>query len=107
MDIGFTGNIIIVLKKPIDDEEPMRIYADLLSANDAGINVSFEDTEEETRTCFIPFSNIRCIEKAESPEPETPESPESISGGASAPEAATPPGGSPTESQQASPTGGY
>ncbi|MCK4327191.1 MAG: hypothetical protein KAW41_01810 [Candidatus Diapherotrites archaeon] len=70
MDIGFTGNAIVVLKAPIDDEEPVRIYADLLGVNDAGVTVSFEDSEEEKRTCFIPFSNIRCIEKAEAPGPE-------------------------------------
>jgi len=84
MDIGFTGGAVVVLRKPIDDEEPTRIFVELLGVSEAGISVSFEDSEEEKRTCFIPFSNIKCIEKAEPPEAE--------SGGAPAPEAAAPPG---------------
>ena len=70
MDIGFTGSAVVVLRKPIDDEEPTRLFVDLLSVNEAGIAVSFEDSEEEKRTCFIPFSNIKCIEKAEPPAAE-------------------------------------
>ena len=96
MDIGFTGGAVVVLRKPIDDEEPTRIFVELLGVSEAGVSVSFEDSEEEKRTCFIPFSNIKCIEKAEPQEAE--------SGGAPAPDAAVPTG-TPVASSAASPGG--
>lgn len=64
MDIGFAGEVIIILRKPIDDDEPMRLFARITQLNDIGVTVVYGEGGEET-TYFIPFSNIRAIEKPE------------------------------------------
>ena len=68
MDIGITGDIIVILRKPIDDDEPTRLYARLIQASDAGVTVRYGEGDDED-TYFIPFTNIRAIGKSE-PEAE-------------------------------------
>ena len=63
MDIGFSGDIIAILRESIDEDEPVRMYAKLLQTSDVGITIHYGEGEDET-TYFIPFSNIRAIEKA-------------------------------------------
>jgi len=71
MGIGFIGEAVIILRKPIDDDEPARLYTKLVQENDVGITIHYGEGEDET-TYFIPFSNIRAIEKVESETPVAP-----------------------------------
>ena len=64
MDIGITGDVVVILRNPIDDDEPMRLYAKLVQANDAGVTIRYGEGDDEA-TYFIPFSNIRAIENSE------------------------------------------
>ena len=79
MDIGFTGKVVLVLKKAIDDEEPLRIFAMIERINEAGITATYEDDEEEKHRYFIPFSNIRAIEEWTDEPEETTETTTSYS----------------------------
>ena len=71
MEMGFAGDVIVILRKPIDGDEPTRLYSRIIQANETGITVNYGEDEDET-TYFIPFSNIRAIEKAEEEKPEPP-----------------------------------
>ena len=63
MDIGFTGQVVIVLKKPIDGEEPTRLIVNIERVNEIGVTVTYEDNDDDSHTYFIPFSNICAIEE--------------------------------------------
>ena len=50
MDIGITGEAILVLKKPIDESEPTRLFVNIERAMDAGVLVNFDDSDDIKRT---------------------------------------------------------
>ena len=79
MDIGITGEAILVLKKPIDESEPTRIFVNIERALDTGVLLNFEDSDDTKRTAFVPYSNIRAIERPLPDEEENSEDEDSES----------------------------
>ncbi len=71
-DIGFTGKAIIILNKPIDDEFQARFFCTIERATDVGVFITYEDDDEESHMVFVPYGNVRGIEKYEEPPAETP-----------------------------------
>lgn len=63
MEIGFTGQAVIVLHKPVDSEEPTRMIVNIERINEVGVTIAYEDNDENTHRYFIPFSNICGIEE--------------------------------------------
>ncbi|MFC2175272.1 hypothetical protein ACFLQ2_05440, partial [archaeon] len=66
--IGFTGKAIVILNKPIDDEFPTRFFAFVERVTEKGVFITYEDLDEDAHKIFIPFGNLRGIEKDESPD---------------------------------------